>query len=74
MPNVVKSSLANAVTSSAADHIVAVTHDLYDETQSKYQDAINGQVVLNTMIFLTEEEYEELDPKDPTRLYAIYED
>jgi hypothetical protein len=75
--NIRKTKLANAITSAANDHIVATSTDIYDETAGQYQSAINGQVTLNTMIFMTEEEYEaakEAGQIDPTRLYAVYEE
>ena len=38
---IVKGKIGNALTSTAADHIVAVAHDLNDESQKMYLDDIN---------------------------------
>lgn len=38
---IVKGKIGNAITSVAADHVVAVTSDIYDENLEKYQSEIN---------------------------------
>lgn len=43
---IVKAKIGNALTSSAADHVVAVTADLYDEALEKYQSVINSECVV----------------------------
>lgn len=40
---IVKAKIGNALTSTAADHVVAVTADLYDEGLEKYQSVINAE-------------------------------
>lgn len=40
---IVKAKIGNALTSTAADHVVAVTADLYDEALEKYQSLINAE-------------------------------
>lgn len=42
---IVKGKIGNAITSTASDHIVAVSHDIYDENQERYQDDINDYVL-----------------------------
>lgn len=42
---IVKSKMANALTSADSNHIIAVTADIYDENQNKYQSVINAQVI-----------------------------
>ena len=42
---IVKGKIGNALTSTAADHIVAVAHDLYDESQKMYLDDINEYLI-----------------------------
>ncbi len=82
---ITKGQIGNALTSTASDHVVAVTGDLYDETLEKYQGTINGEVKNKlesledgvekaTMVLMTEEEYDALSPKDPDIFYAIYEE
>jgi hypothetical protein len=39
---IVKAKMANAMTSAASDHIIAVTGDIYDETKNSYQSDINS--------------------------------
>lgn len=41
MANVVKSKVANALTSAAKDHVIAVAQDIYDEELNQYQSEIN---------------------------------
>lgn len=43
MKKIVKGAIGNALTSVADDHVVAVTHDIYDEVQDQYQEDINQQ-------------------------------
>lgn len=43
---IVKAKIGNALTSTAADHVVAVTADLYDEALEKYQSVINSECVV----------------------------
>lgn len=38
---IAKAKVANALTSAASDHVIAVTADIYDETQGEYQSNIN---------------------------------
>ena len=42
---VVKGLIGNALTSTAADHVVAVAKDIYDEKQERYQDDINNHLL-----------------------------
>jgi hypothetical protein len=42
---IAKAKVANALTSAASDHVIAVTADIYDENQNKYQSVINAQVI-----------------------------
>lgn len=46
--DIVKGKIGNALTSTAADHIVAVAHDLFDETQGMYLDNINEYLITKT--------------------------
>lgn len=39
---IVKGKIGNAITSTADNHVVAVAHDIYDESQERYQDEINA--------------------------------
>ena len=39
--NIAKAGVANALTSLASDHVVAVAADVYDETLDKYQSDLN---------------------------------
>lgn len=41
---IAKSSVMNALTSSATNHVVAVANDIYDEAKKKYQSDINENV------------------------------
>jgi hypothetical protein len=41
---IVKAKMANAMTSAASDHVIAVTADVYDEDIGKYQNQINSDV------------------------------
>lgn len=41
--NITKGKIGNALTSTAADHIVAVANDIYDESESKYQSELNSE-------------------------------
>lgn len=41
---IAKSSVMNALTSSATNHVVAVANDIYDETAKEYQSKINENV------------------------------
>ena len=38
---IAKGKIGNALTSTASDHVVAVTADIYDEKQERYQEDIN---------------------------------
>jgi hypothetical protein len=42
---IVKSNMANALTSADSNHIIAVTADVYDETQGKYQSEVNKNLI-----------------------------
>jgi hypothetical protein len=42
---IVKSKMANALTSADSNHIIAVTADVYDETQGDYQSNINQHLI-----------------------------
>lgn len=42
---IVKSKMANALTSADSNHIIAVTADVYDETQGDYQSNINQNLI-----------------------------
>ena len=39
--NIYKSKTANALTSAAYDHVIAVSDDIYDEKLEMYQSSIN---------------------------------
>ena len=57
--------IGNALTSTAADHIVAVAEDLYDTNIQMYQSEINNSVIgANSIVphqyFMTTSQYEEL--------------
>ena len=57
--------IGNALKSTAADHIVAVADDLYDENCGKYQSEINQMVLQggtgsSNHFFMTTEQYAEL--------------
>ena len=41
---IAKGKIGNALTSTAKDHVVAVTNDLYDEELNKYQSELNNQI------------------------------
>lgn len=41
---VVKSDIANALTSAAANHVLGVAEDIYDEDLGKYQSEINAEI------------------------------
>lgn len=43
---IVKAKIGNALTSSAADHVVAVSADIYDENLQMYQSEINSECVV----------------------------
>lgn len=45
MMEIVKGLIGNALTSTAADHVVAVAKDIYDEKQERYQDDINSHLL-----------------------------
>lgn len=45
MMEIVKGLIGNALTSTAADHVVAVAKDIYDETQERYQNDINSHLL-----------------------------
>lgn len=45
--NIVKSNIANALTSAAKDHVLGVANDIYDEIQDKYQSEINAEIIDN---------------------------
>ena len=40
---IVKGKMANAMTSTAQDHVIAVAADIYDESLGKYQSQINAE-------------------------------
>lgn len=40
--DITKGKIGNALTSAAADHVVAVAADIYDETAQQYQSQINA--------------------------------
>ena len=42
---IAKAKVANALTSAASDHVIAVTIDVYDETQGDYQSNINQNLI-----------------------------
>lgn len=44
---IVKSNIANALTSAAKDHVLGVANDIYDESQEKYQSEINKELLDN---------------------------
>lgn len=41
--DIVKSNIANALTSAAKDHVLGVANDIYDEALEKYQSEINAE-------------------------------
>lgn len=56
--------IGNALKSTAADHVVAVTSDLYDEEYGLYQSEINKVIAQgggeSSHFFMTKEQYNEL--------------
>lgn len=57
MTEIVKGKIGNALTSTAADHVVAVANDIYDESQKQYQNELNQESkgfgeVLGVSVFL----------------------
>lgn len=42
MAKIVKGKIGNALTSTAADHVVAVANDIFDEQLEKYQSILNA--------------------------------
>lgn len=42
---IAKGKIGNALTSTAKNHVVAVTNDLYDEELNKYQSELNKQFI-----------------------------
>lgn len=42
MTEIVKGKIGNALTSTAADHVVAVANDIFDEQLEKYQSILNA--------------------------------
>ena len=42
MAEIVKGKIGNALTSTAADHVVAVADDIFDEQLEKYQSILNA--------------------------------
>ena len=42
---IAKAKVANALTSAASDHVIAVAEDVYDETQGDYQSNINQNLI-----------------------------
>ncbi len=43
--NITKAEVANALTSAASNHVLAVTNDIYDESIEKYQSEINREAL-----------------------------
>ena len=41
--NIIKGKIGNALTSTATNHVVAVSKDIYDESMNKYQSKINTE-------------------------------
>ncbi len=66
MAEIVKGKIGNALTSTAADHVVAVADDIFDEQLEKYQSVLNslmaikdesGEVHENPFRYVANEEY-----------------
>lgn len=46
MAEIVKGKIGNALTSTAADHVVAVADDIFDEELAKYQSILNALMAI----------------------------
>ena len=66
MAEIVKGKIGNALTSTAADHVVAVADDIFDEQLENYQSVLNslmaikdesGEVHKNPFRYVANEEY-----------------
>lgn len=42
--NIAKGKIGNALTSTAKDHVVVVTNDIYDEELNQYQSVLNKKI------------------------------
>ena len=42
--NIAKGKISNALTSTAKDHVVVVTNDIYDEELNQYQSVLNKKI------------------------------
>ena len=42
--NIAKGKIGNALTSTAKDHVVVVTNDIYDEELNEYQSVLNKKI------------------------------
>ena len=69
---IVKSNIANALTSAAKDHVLGVANDIYDESQEKYQSEINKELLDNSNSNNTDiNEFHEIVDKIIDILYII---
>ncbi|AXH74497.1 MAG: hypothetical protein KNU04_gp30 [crAssphage sp. isolate ctbg_1] len=69
---IVKSNIANALTSAAKDHVLGVANDIYDESQEKYQSEINKELLDNANSNNTDiNEFHEIVDKIIDILYII---
>lgn len=54
---IVKSKMANALTSADSNHVIAVADDVYDEDKEKYQSEINDQLMAGKIYNAEEEKW-----------------